>query len=83
LLRSRSRCAGASRRSRTARSAGRIDPLLASLRDRLDGTRAVARVFEAAARAGRLPPGFSRKAFLEFVAAVVERGFLRIDARKD
>ena len=27
--------------------------------------------------------GISRKAFLEFGAAMVERGFLRIDARKD
>jgi hypothetical protein len=83
LLRSRSRCAGASRRSCAARTALRIGPFLADLIERLDGTRAVARVFEAASRAGRLPPGLSRKAFLEFGAAMVERGFLRIDARKD
>jgi hypothetical protein len=63
------------------RAALQFDGFLGPLLARLDGTRSVARAFGQAERAGETPPGYSREAFVTFVAMMVERGFLEIDAR--
>jgi methylase of polypeptide subunit release factors len=57
----------------------RPDAWVVPLVARLEGDRTVAAVFEAAAAADELPPGFKLDDFLGLVGSMIERGFLVVD----
>jgi methylase of polypeptide subunit release factors len=62
--------------SRGFRTALGIEPFVVPLLMRLDGSRSVANVFEAAQQAGELPENSHLRMFIGLVAVMVERGLL-------
>ena len=57
----------------------RPDAWIVPLVARLEGSRSVQEVYEAAALADELPEGFSLDAFLDLVQTMIERRFLEVD----
>jgi SAM-dependent methyltransferase len=56
------------------------DVWAARMLTQFDGRQTVARVFDAARQASRMPSDFTPRAFVNFVGQMVERGLLEIDA---
>ena len=60
----------------------RPDAWVVPLVARLEGSRSVQEVFEAARTANELPDGFKLEAFLDLVRKMIERGFLELEVAR-